>query len=96
MPDELVIHLIAVLRESLSNVSRHAKASNVDVVVAVGDGRVGLSVADDGIGVTLAPAAGHGLENMTARADALGGHCTVTGRHPSGTLVQWDVPLHRD
>jgi PAS domain S-box-containing protein len=93
VPDELLVHLIAVLRESLSNVSRHAKATAVDVVVSVSEGVVSLNVGDDGVGFPGHPAAGHGLANMTARATELGGRCAITRRHPSGTLVQWEVPL---
>jgi signal transduction histidine kinase len=93
VPDELVGHMAAVLRESLSNVSRHARASGVDVVVAVSDGWLTLTVADDGVGISNQPAAGHGLQNMSARAADLGGECGVSRRHPAGTLLQWRVPL---
>ncbi len=85
--------LCAVVRESLSNVSRHAKAASVDVVVSVADGWVTLSVADDGVGYSPGPAAGHGMENMQARAMQFGGEFSVARRHPTGTLVQWRVPL---
>jgi PAS domain S-box-containing protein len=91
--DELAQHLVMVLREALSNVSRHARATTVDVVLTASDGSVTLNVADDGIGMQEGLSAGHGLENMKTRARHLGGQLVVTGRSPSGTLLQWQVPI---
>ena len=93
--EALVAPLVAVLREALSNASRHAKATSVDVVLAVGEGWVTLSVSDDGVGFTAGPVAGHGMDNMRARAQQFGGEFQVLARTPSGTLVQWRVPLEQ-
>jgi signal transduction histidine kinase len=49
-------------------------------------------VVDDGIGIAEGPSAGEGLRNMSTRASNLGGRCTVSRRHPTGTLVEWRVP----
>jgi signal transduction histidine kinase len=95
--------LLAVLREALSNVVRHAQASSVGIEVSVG-ADLGLRVSDDGVGLaqdavsdpgTPSPArrSGHGLRNMAARAATLGGSCTIGPRQPRGTLVEWRVPL---
>ncbi|PZR52201.1 histidine kinase [Xylanimonas oleitrophica] len=92
VPPGTADHLVAVVRESLSNVARHARARGVDVVLTATDDVV-LSVADDGVGmpgdVTLS-----GLANLRRRADELGGTLTV-GPCPGGvgTLVRWQVPL---
>ena len=83
--------LLATLREALSNVARHAKASHVDVEVVVG-GEVCLRVADDGIGLSDEPGNGYGLRNMEARAARLGGTLTFASNTPSGTIVEWRVP----
>ena len=91
--DELAPHLVMVLREALSNVGRHAKASNVEVVLIAADGSVTMSVADDGIGMPEGLSAGHGMENMRTRASQLGGEFVVSGRSPSGTLLRWQVPI---
>ena len=82
--------MLATLREALSNVVRHASARRVDVVLAVEEDVV-LTVRDDGVGIDLAGAAaggGHGLSNMAARADRLGGAMTLTRRATGGT--QWN------
>ena len=67
--DETVaVELLATLREALSNVSRHAAATLVDVEVVVGRD-VTLRVADDGTGPPAAPTpTGKGLVNMAAPA----------------------------
>jgi signal transduction histidine kinase len=102
--DDVAEELLATLREALSNVARHARASVVDVEVIVGD-EVVLRVVDDGIGVPpgSAPAPGpgpgpgdgnrgHGLRNMQVRAEGRGGRFEVQGGSPAGTVVQWRVP----
>jgi signal transduction histidine kinase len=96
VPDAQRTALLAVLRESLSNVAKHAQAHAVNVSVAAGHGRLSLAIQDDGRGMTAAadPAAptGHGLPNMHARAIDLNGGCTVEPAAP-GTRVTWYVPL---
>ena len=84
--------LLAVLRESLSNVIRHARASSVDVEVAAGPELV-LRVSDDGVGPTGDRGNGFGLRNMASRAAALGGSFDVGAGSPRGTVVEWRVPL---
>ncbi|WP_079127376.1 sensor histidine kinase [Streptomyces sp. TP-A0874] len=94
-------NLVAALREALSNVFRHARASRLEVVVDANaklpDGRDGvrLTVADDGVGV---PAGGRrsGLANLEKRAAALGGSSTLgpgIGADGGGTTVRWEAPL---
>ena len=93
VPDDIVPELIAVLREALSNVARHAGASSVRVSVRVADGQVVLQVEDDGVGIDPARARG-GLVNMGERAVDLGGGFTIgTRADGSGTVVTWRVPL---
>lgn len=94
VPDHVAEHLLATLREALANVARHAEASSVLVEVRAGD-NLCLDVVDDGKGGVAGPTAvGHGMRNMTRRADALGGSFAVEpGPGGTGTLVRWIVPL---
>ena len=88
-------HLLAVLREALSNVVRHAGATRVDIAVAVApDGAVRATVDDDGVGPgTGERAGGQGLANITRRAEALGGSMEMRpGPDGRGTSVAWVVP----
>ena len=89
-------HLLATLREALTNVARHADASQVEVHVETGDDVV-LRVADDGAGMPESPrAGGQGLRNMADRADALGGTLELhEGPGGRGTELVWRIPLER-
>jgi signal transduction histidine kinase len=94
--DQIADHVMAVLREALANVARHAKAGSVDVNVNVTDGRLDLVVRDDGIGMGERSPAGRGLENMQARAVRLGGSVALDAIAAGGTDLHWSVPLARD
>jgi signal transduction histidine kinase len=90
--ETVATEMLAVLREALSNVARHAHATRVDVEV-VADGDLVLRVVDDGQGLPEHPrAAGRGLLNMQARASVLGGSMAMTPGSPSGTVLEWRVP----
>jgi signal transduction histidine kinase len=81
------------LRDALSNVGRHARASAVDVAVSVAEGSVTLTVSDDAVPIGDENGAANGLADMIGRATAVGGVCTVTARSPAGTPVRWSVPM---
>ncbi|GAA3394916.1 two-component system sensor histidine kinase [Cryptosporangium minutisporangium] len=89
--------LIAVLREALSNVARHARATRVDVDLAAGDAiggasEIRLEVRDNGVG--MGPTARRsGLANLRARAERHRGTFVVTPAAPTGTCLRWSVPL---
>jgi len=85
--------LLAVLREALSNVVRHARASDAQITVGVLGGVLRLTVRDNGTGVPEAPDERSGLANMRRRAEDRGGAFAVGPAQPQGTLVDWSVPL---
>ena len=85
-------HLIAVLREGLSNSARHARATRVWLDVTVTPTQLTCTVTDDGIG-TGQSAPGNGLGNLADRARELGGTVHVVGRSPHGCALVWQVPL---
>ncbi|NKZ07861.1 sensor histidine kinase [Actinomadura latina] len=83
--------LLAVVQESLSNVARHARASEAVVVIDVGDDLT-LRVEDDGVGI---PEGGRrsGMRNMRERAEDHGGSFGTRARPGGGTILVWRVPL---
>jgi signal transduction histidine kinase len=94
----VVENLLAVLREALINVAKHAQATRVEVSVSAGDA-VELRIVDNGRGIPaqperapVRPEGGHGLRNMAHRATALGGSFSVTGAPGAGTTLVWRVP----
>jgi signal transduction histidine kinase len=83
--------LIAVLGEALSNASRHADASRIEVVLSAGDDVV-LEVTDDGKGIPGAVVES-GLSNMRDRAARHHGSFDVGQGPTGGTRVTWTVPV---
>lgn len=93
IPDDIAPELLAVLREALTNVARHAGAENVRVSVRAANDEVVLQVEDDGVGMDPAMARG-GVANMGERAHDLGGSFEAgPGPGGRGTTVRWRVPL---
>ena len=83
--------ILATIRESLSNVVRHAQASQATVEVSVGPGDVMARISDDGVGIAPGDRRS-GLRNLTERAQALGGTVRITDNDPHGTVVELRVP----
>jgi signal transduction histidine kinase len=92
--DEVAEDVLAVLREALSNIARHAQARSAQIELRLdADELVGV-VSDDGIGFDGASArAGQGLTNMRNRAEALGGSCLIASRAAGGTELSWRVRI---
>ena len=85
--------LLATLREALTNVAKHAKASRTDIELDVRDDVIRLRVRDDGIGPPSDDAPrGKGLENMAARARRLEGTMSLEPAEAGGTVLEWQVP----
>lgn len=82
--------VLAVLREALSNVTRHASASRVEVQVAVHGSAMVVAVTDDGVGMDPGEARS-GLVNLATRAEDLGGSLRLSSE--DGTRLVWQVPL---
>ena len=98
LPPALARELMAITREGLSNVGRHATAGHATVQLSVASETARLTIADDGRGFELgAPREeGHrGLSNMRDRAEALGGRLAVTSTAGSGTRIVAEVPWQR-
>ena len=85
------IDLIQIAREALSNISRHAKAKNVEIQLAYEDGDkyIVMSIIDDGVGMSgsVDQTQHHGLIIMKERAHNIGGELIVTDNQPQGTIV---------
>ncbi len=85
-------HLLATLRESLSNVTKHAQATSVSVHLAVSGHDLCLTICDDGIGM-VNPGAGNGVPNMRNRAVEFGGDCKISTPAGGGTQIEWRISL---
>ena len=83
--------LLAVLREAVSNIARHAHAEHAEVEVRAGAGELVLTVTDDGVGLPEHRRES-GLRNARRRAQALDGSLELTALE-HGTRFVWRVPL---
>ena len=88
----LAEQLLAVLREALSNIARHAKADEAEVEIAVSPDEVVLTVTDNGAGLPVERSES-GLRNARRRAASHGGTLELEPGLPSGTVFRWRVPV---
>ncbi len=93
-PDH-VTSLFRILQEALTNIARHANATEVVVRLAVSGGQLILEIADNGRGISMAQTndvASMELRGMQERALLLNGRVTVTGAAASGTTIRVEMP----
>jgi len=92
---EVAEHLIAALREALTNAAKHAEARRVEVLVLIEGGDAVLVVTDDGVGVADDGAGRRsGVANIASRAQDLGGTFLLERvSAEGGTRMTWRVPL---
>jgi signal transduction histidine kinase len=99
VPEPVADDLVAVLRESLTNVARHASATTVQVDLVTTTTELRLDIVDDGVGIGEIERRS-GLANLKQRAECHGGSLTLS-EAPSattqpdhrGTHLRWTIPL---
>jgi signal transduction histidine kinase len=92
LPPATVAHLLAITTEALSNVARHAHASQTTVRAAAQGQRLILMVSDNGHGLPADTLVGYGLRNIRERARILGGDLILQSKPGHGTTVTVDIP----
>jgi PAS domain S-box-containing protein len=96
--DSVGIHLYRLVQEALTNVSKHARAHRVRVVLGDEDGTISLLVEDDGAGFDVTAEQrvvspkGLGLVGMRERVEQLGGRLEITSQARHGTRLVARVP----
>jgi signal transduction histidine kinase len=94
MSDDVIIgDVAAVLRESLTNVAKHAQATKIRVRVQADGQRLTLTVTDNGVGLGQSTRRS-GLANLNRRAERHGGEFDVRNAPEGGLRLQWSIPLH--
>jgi two-component system nitrate/nitrite sensor histidine kinase NarX len=95
---EVQAQLIRIIQEALSNVRKHAQASEVWLAIRQTNGDLLLEVRDDGDGFTpqdISSASRHGLRGMRERAELVGADFQVISRPQQGATVRVRLPLKR-
>ncbi|MEM7141143.1 MAG: PAS domain S-box protein [Actinomycetota bacterium] len=93
VPVQLQEHVLAVAREGLANVARHADADAASIEVRAADGQVSVTVSDDGVGMPAVPTRQSGHTNMADRARLARGSFSVETHPDGGTTIVWRSPL---
>lgn len=89
-------HLLRIIREAVTNIVRHAKATEVRITLRVNSEQIQLCVEDDGCGFVPADhlhGESFGLTSMRERARNLGGFFSLYSQPGSGTRVVVFVPI---
>jgi signal transduction histidine kinase len=94
VPADVGLAVYRVIQESLTNVSRHARASSVRVTIDRRPREVLVRVEDNGVGFGGATPDGHGIVGMRERLRLLGGHLDVgPAENGGGLVVEGHIPL---
>lgn len=92
--------LLRIIQEALLNVRKHAHAGQAELTVKQGDGKLIVTITDDGIGFDsalvpnpLAEKGGAGMVNMLIRAEDLGGELAINSQPGHGATLEAIIPL---
>jgi signal transduction histidine kinase len=106
LPPDIETASFRIVQEALTNIARHAEASQVTVELRLRDGFLELAIKDDGVGFDVRAArerasmgGSMGLLGMQERAELVRGHLAIestTGRGTRGTIVRVWLPLDQD
>lgn len=92
LPAAVEVAVYRIVTEALTNVVRHARATNCVVRLGLKNG-LEMEILDDGGGFRSEARAGVGLNSMRERAIELGGQCTIESQPAGGTRVYARLPL---
>jgi len=93
LPPAVSLCVYRVAQETLHNIITHSQAKNVQVELKASNGRISLSIVDDGVGFDLnREVAGLGLASMRQRVQSLGGSIKISSFPKLGTRVEAEVP----
>jgi PAS domain S-box-containing protein len=92
IPQPIEVAAYFVASEALTNATKHAEASRIELSLAQIKGRLLLAIRDDGVG-GADPAHGSGLVGLTDRVEALGGSFDIESRPGAGTQITVRLPL---
>lgn len=96
LPPEAEINVFRIIQEGMNNILKHSKAKEADIIVARADGRLAISMKDNGRGFSLAAKAempSFGLVGIHQRVALLGGTCLIDSLPGRGTKIIITVPL---
>ena len=94
--NDFAADVIAVVREGLSNIAKHADAGSSSVDISLEDDTVIVRIDDDGRGVPERVTRASGISNLAERAARYGGSFDIAPGSPAGTVLTWLAPVRAD
>jgi len=94
LPESIAVQLYRIAQEAVSNAARHAKASRIELALALDGPQLSFVIRDDGQGIAGdARSSGTGLVSMSHRTRILGGELDIHSAPGSGTEIRITLPL---
>jgi signal transduction histidine kinase len=94
LPDNMKLMLFRIIQEQINNIIRHAGADTIQIRLRTGEGKMTLSVADNGKGFDMKSVKkGLGFDNINNRASLFGGNVRVDAAPGKGCIIQVTIPL---
>jgi two-component system sensor histidine kinase DesK len=91
LPEQIEAPLALVMREAVTNIHRHARATRASVVLSIDGNGIHMQISDNGRGGLAAH--GNGVSGMRERVRALGGSLSIDSPPRRGTVLSIHVPL---
>lgn len=88
--------LFRICQEALTNITRHARATSVQIVLRTVGDQIELTVSDNGIGISkqdIKKSDSFGILGIRERVNLLGGRVNIAGRKGKGTVLRVRIPL---
>lgn len=92
LEDEKAIHIYRILQEAFNNITKHAKATLVDLQFFGHTDELVITLEDNGVGFKETASSGIGIQNMQARAASLQGILELSSQPGRGTQMLLRVP----
>jgi PAS domain S-box-containing protein len=92
---ERALVLFRIFQETTTNVSRHAKATELHIQLSQSQNSIVMQIRDNGIGIgeqDMRKPASHGLRGMRERAEQFGGSLAISGQAGIGTTIVVTLP----
>ncbi len=93
LPAAVEVAAFRIMQTGIDNVTKHAQATRCDVRLRIGDDKLSIEIADNGVGIASEYRAGVGLTSMRERAEELGGAFMIAPTPPRGTQLSVSFPL---
>ena len=93
LPAATEVALYRIAQEAITNIIKHAAATQATITLELTDDTAILTVQDDGQGLVTGGSRGVGLHSMRERAEELGGGILIQSNQPRGCRVTAKIPL---